>query len=80
MDPPARNSMWRFGFATPVDYNDNELYCGGYAGGCELLRRRRNFSLLLASIEDFVKVGVQEGVDAPKFYSLTNWPTVEEKK
>ncbi|KAI5721487.1 hypothetical protein M8J77_021439 [Diaphorina citri] len=31
MDPPARNSMWRFGFATPVDYNDNELYCGGYA-------------------------------------------------
>ncbi|XP_065558115.1 uncharacterized protein LOC136025946 [Artemia franciscana] len=29
MDPPARNSMWRFGFPSPVDYNDNELYCGG---------------------------------------------------
>ncbi|CAG9767799.1 unnamed protein product [Ceutorhynchus assimilis] len=30
MDPPARNSMWRFGFPNPVNYNDNELYCGGY--------------------------------------------------
>lgn len=29
MDPPARNSMWRFGFNNPVNYNDNELYCGG---------------------------------------------------
>lgn len=32
MDPPARNAMWRFGFPNPVNYNDNELYCGGYAG------------------------------------------------
>lgn len=32
MDPPARNTMWRFGFPNPVNYNDNELYCGGYAG------------------------------------------------
>lgn len=29
MDPPARNSMWRLGFNNPVNYNDNELYCGG---------------------------------------------------
>ncbi|GAB1605791.1 uncharacterized protein LOC115222289 [Argonauta hians] len=29
MDPPARNSMWRFGFPNPINYNDNELYCGG---------------------------------------------------
>ena len=29
MDPPARNSMWRFGFVNPVNYNDNELFCGG---------------------------------------------------
>lgn len=32
MEPPARNSMWRFGYPNPVDYNDNELYCGGYSG------------------------------------------------
>lgn len=32
MDPPARNSMWRFGYPNPVNYNDNELFCGGYAG------------------------------------------------
>lgn len=32
MNPPARNAMWRFGFPNPVNYNDNELFCGGYAG------------------------------------------------
>ncbi|XP_025837511.1 uncharacterized protein LOC112906793 [Agrilus planipennis] len=31
MDPPSRNSMWRYGFPNPVNYNDNELYCGGYS-------------------------------------------------
>merc|ERR1712137_1357621 len=31
MDPPARNAMWRYGFPNPVNYNDNELYCGGFA-------------------------------------------------
>ena len=30
MSPPARNCMWRFGFGTPVNYNDNEVYCGGF--------------------------------------------------
>jgi hypothetical protein len=32
MDPPSRNAMWRFGFPNPVNYNDNELFCGGYSG------------------------------------------------
>jgi len=31
MDPPSRNAMWRYGFPNPVNYNDNELYCGGFA-------------------------------------------------
>ncbi|KAF0299687.1 hypothetical protein FJT64_027639 [Amphibalanus amphitrite] len=30
MDPPARNAMWRFNFSNPVNYNDNELFCGGF--------------------------------------------------
>lgn len=30
-DPPARNAMWRFGYSNPVNYNDNELYCGGFS-------------------------------------------------
>ena len=30
MDPPARNAMWRLSFNNPVNYNDNELYCGGF--------------------------------------------------
>ncbi|XP_045123188.1 uncharacterized protein LOC123511404 [Portunus trituberculatus] len=30
MNPPARNAMWRYGYPNPVNYNDNELYCGGF--------------------------------------------------
>lgn len=30
-DPPSRASMWRLGFKTPKNYNDNELFCGGMA-------------------------------------------------
>lgn len=28
--PPSRSSAWQFGFATPINYNDWELNCGGY--------------------------------------------------
>ncbi|XP_062592172.1 uncharacterized protein LOC134253624 [Saccostrea cucullata] len=28
-EPPSRSSMWRFGFNTPRNYNDNQLFCGG---------------------------------------------------
>ncbi|KAL0278774.1 UNVERIFIED_CONTAM: hypothetical protein PYX00_000489 [Menopon gallinae] len=31
LSPPSRSSMWRFGFDTPPNYNDNELFCGGFA-------------------------------------------------
>ncbi|XP_025423907.1 uncharacterized protein LOC112693172 [Sipha flava] len=30
IEPPSRSSMWRYGFSTPPDYNDHELYCGGF--------------------------------------------------
>lgn len=29
-EPPSRSSMWRRGFHTPMNANDNELNCGGY--------------------------------------------------
>ena len=29
LQPPSRSSMWRFGFANPADYNDNQGFCGG---------------------------------------------------
>ena len=29
IEPPMRSSMWRFGYNTPINYNDNELFCGG---------------------------------------------------
>ncbi|BFZ00768.1 hypothetical protein BsWGS_03807 [Bradybaena similaris] len=28
-DPPGRSTMWRRGFQTPVNFQDNELFCGG---------------------------------------------------
>ena len=29
MEPPSRASMWRVGFPTPKDIDDNQSYCGG---------------------------------------------------
>ena len=31
ISPPGRSTAWRFGFDTPINYNDNELFCGGFA-------------------------------------------------
>lgn len=47
MDPPARNAMWRFGFPNPVNYNDNELFCGGYAGKCVVNHINHNLLILI---------------------------------
>ena len=30
MEPPSRASMWRVGFPTPQDIDDNQSYCGGF--------------------------------------------------
>ncbi|XP_065205427.1 uncharacterized protein LOC135835193 [Planococcus citri] len=29
IEPPSRASMWRYGFNTPPNFNDHELFCGG---------------------------------------------------
>ncbi|CAG5125719.1 unnamed protein product [Candidula unifasciata] len=29
-EPPGRSTMWRREFGTPVNYQDNELFCGGF--------------------------------------------------
>ncbi|XP_041374514.1 uncharacterized protein LOC121387457 [Gigantopelta aegis] len=31
LEPPSRASMWRFGYNTPINYNDNQMFCGGYS-------------------------------------------------
>lgn len=36
IEPPSRSSAFRYGFQTPPNYNDHELYCGGFA------RQQRN--------------------------------------
>ncbi|OWF56794.1 uncharacterized protein LOC110452715 [Mizuhopecten yessoensis] len=30
LEPPSRASMWRLGFDSPKNYNDNQLFCGGF--------------------------------------------------
>ena len=30
IDPPMRSSAWRYGFGTPINYDDNGLTCGGF--------------------------------------------------
>lgn len=30
IEPPSRASAWRYGFSTPANYNDHELFCGGF--------------------------------------------------
>jgi len=40
MEPPARNCMWRFGYVNPINYNDNEVFCGGAAVQFEKNRGR----------------------------------------
>ncbi|KAK6623804.1 hypothetical protein RUM44_010660 [Polyplax serrata] len=34
-DPPGRSSLWRFGYKTPPNYDDNQLYCGGIGAQME---------------------------------------------
>ena len=29
--PASRNSMWRYGFKNPTNYDDNGLNCGGFS-------------------------------------------------
>ena len=31
VEPPSRNSMWRYGFSNPPNYSDNQLNCGGFS-------------------------------------------------
>ncbi|XP_060596747.1 uncharacterized protein LOC132750729 [Ruditapes philippinarum] len=31
IQPAQRSSAWRFGYDNPKNYNDNELFCGGFA-------------------------------------------------
>jgi hypothetical protein len=31
MDPVNRSSMWRQDYNTPVNWSDNQLFCGGFS-------------------------------------------------
>ena len=31
IDPPARSTAWRYGYDTPINYDDNALFCGGFS-------------------------------------------------
>ena len=50
MDPPSRNAMWRYGYYNPVDYLDNEVWCGGFEGQIQL------YKVLLLEIQKMIKI------------------------
>lgn len=31
LDPVARGSRWRYDASAPVNYDDNQLFCGGFS-------------------------------------------------
>ena len=54
MRPAARNSMWRFGFGTPINYSDNEVFCGGVGSEYYLIQFIPfKFSFLKINSEQF---------------------------
>lgn len=30
LDPPNRSSLWRFDGESPINYDDNQNFCGGF--------------------------------------------------
>jgi len=43
-EPPSRGSMWRRGYNTSININDNELSCGGFTvSDCFLLIAKKQF-------------------------------------
>ena len=46
MRPAARNSMWRFGFGTPINYSDNEVFCGGVGSKYLLVKVSNSLEML----------------------------------
>ena len=46
MRPAARNSMWRFGFGTPINYSDNEVFCGGVGSKYLLVKVSNSLQML----------------------------------
>lgn len=59
-EPVNRGSAWRKGFRTPVNYNDNENFCGGLGVGAKLLQKKKNsfkklrFCLFIRHLRDSV--------------------------
>jgi len=37
VEPPSRASMWRYGYATTPDFQDNQLWCGGFKVGMHMV-------------------------------------------
>lgn len=46
MEPPARNAAWRAGFHTHIDYNDNELFCGGLTVSLNLSKKKNYLTII----------------------------------
>nr|CAD7573524.1 unnamed protein product [Timema californicum] len=61
MDPVSRSSMWRMGFHTPVNYDDDGNFCGGFSSRDEL-----------ETEECFSKFLLQQPDGSTKYYILNH--------
>ena len=53
LQPPARNTMWRSGFASESNYNDNALNCGGsWVSSISKPQRQKTYLRTCAPSED----------------------------
>ncbi|KAF2357598.1 hypothetical protein FHG87_011648 [Trinorchestia longiramus] len=52
VDPPSRGTMWRLGFHTPPDYNDHELFCGGFEVSTNKQNKQSLFPIELAFFDE----------------------------
>lgn len=57
LDPVSRGSLWRYDNRAPANYNDNQLFCGGF-WVCIFLTQRneQNFPILHATTSPKEKI------------------------
>ena len=59
VSPAARNCMWRYGWGTPKNYDDNQLWCGGRS-----IKETFFFPLVNEGVN--ISLGCAEGIDGSK--------------
>lgn len=55
LDPVCRQSRWRYNRTAPADYNDNQVFCGGFWVSLSLSRATSSLVLRVRCIRKIFK-------------------------